>query len=233
MCPYVSGLNDFKTIFSGKITGRNKYFNTWNEARPWVAEVNRSLFFKLFLKLFLRHHNFFCHLFPIQFTKIIIRITKQQKNPSWLLSDKVSFLLPSPFSPWMEITACQCLQQLAHRQIFQQEHLAGWQAPEAVVLAASTEPGQCWGWGHTAGTVPLTGLGLWHSTGCTSVHPEPAPAAPRAANPSKPQLTAPGIWVGLRGSLAMALCVLFWRPRVVWNFTCTSVRWPSRLLMQL
>lgn len=58
MCPHVSELNYFKTIFSGKIAVRNKYFNTWNGAKPWVAEVNSSLFFKSALKLFFRYHNF-------------------------------------------------------------------------------------------------------------------------------------------------------------------------------
>lgn len=32
-CPHVLGLNDFKTIFSDKITGRNKYFNIRNRAK--------------------------------------------------------------------------------------------------------------------------------------------------------------------------------------------------------
>jgi len=73
----------------------------------------------------------------------------------------------------MEITARQCLRQLARRRVFQQEHLARWQAPEAVVLAASAEPALCSGRGHAASTASPSGavagacVGPQHSTGCT------------------------------------------------------------------
>lgn len=164
------------------------------ESQKWITPYSLNYFWGTIL---------FCHLFPIWFTKIIIIITKQNKNLSRLLSDKVSFLLPSPFSPWMEITACQCLQQLARRQIFQQEHLAGWQAPEAVVLAASTEPGQCWGWEHTAGTVPLSSHVHWgHGTAwaapvLTLSLPLLPPEQQIPANPSSQHLAFEWVWVAL------------------------------------
>lgn len=201
------------------------------ELQKWIAPYSLNQLWNYFWGT-----TIFCHLFRIWFTKIIIITMKQNKNPSWLLSDKVSFLLPSPLSPWMEITARQCLWQLARRQIFQQEHLARWQAPEAVVLAASPEPGQCWGWGHAAGTVSpwaAVSSGAMARRGLPQCSPRARPAAPRAANPSKPQLTAAVIWVCFSGSLSMSACVFFWSPRAVWNFAYTNVRWPARLLMQL
>lgn len=179
------------------------------EFQTWIAPYSLNCFWDYFWGIVI-----FCHLFWIWFTKItIIIIITKQKHLSWLLSDKVSFLLPSPLSPWMEITACQCLQHLAQRQIFQQKHLARWQAPEAVVLAACTEPGQCWGWGHAAGTVSPWAAASGEAVTQRGLHqcsPRASPAAPRAANSSKPQLPAPAIRVCLSGSLSMSVSVFKW-----------------------
>lgn len=61
------------------------------ELQKWIAPYSLNQLWNYFWGSII-----FCHLFRIWFTKIITIITKQNKNPSWLLSDKVSFLLPSP-----------------------------------------------------------------------------------------------------------------------------------------
>lgn len=151
------------------------------ELQKWITPYS----LKFFLRLFLRHHNI------LSFVSNLVYQNNNNNNniypECWVIKCPSCSHPPSlpgwrsqpvsAFSNWHK-------GKFSSRSIW----LAGrlprqwcWQLPPSLARAGAED---------AAGTVSPEqpcAPGPWHSLGCTRAHPEPAPAAPRAAHPSKAQ----------------------------------------------
>lgn len=209
-----------------KKPGRNKYFNIWNGAKPWAAELDSFLFFRLCLRLFWGHH-LFCHLFwiwwPKKKKKIIYLACWVIKYPScppppslpgWRSQPGSAFgnWHTGHFSSRSIWRAGRLPRQLCWQLLLSLSCAGAEDTPLGLPPLEDPCPVRAWALGTPWGAPVLTQNLLLLPPKCGAV------------NPSKAQLTPVGICACFSGYLSMFVYVFFWSPRAVYDFTYTS-RW--------
>lgn len=154
-----------------KLTETNKYCNTWNGTKPWVAELASFFFFWSLFWIIMGPASFFAIRFEFGDQRFLVFFLFKKKKT--YLSCWVSFLSPPPPLPGWRSQPNSAVGSW-HRQVFR--HLAGWQAPRLLcwpfpssLSCAGAEDiplgTPCCGdvAGHGGGPVLSCSTGLWPS----------------------------------------------------------------------